>query len=574
MVSYVDPITNTAVFSQVDLRRHLVDFMKLEFPERLLPTFLHESTHHACFHSPVGATLALLRMRAYRRSELLIRTNHPDADEWDILVDVLRQEGTMEVLRPLSEGLACFTELDSIPGESNVLTTPMTSAFFIFGGRDHELKSADVLKKHGPGFFLFSLLYRARTDEEVFRRREAILRAKFRSSSGGHLAGYMTLKALWAKAKRTSDLAWDSELFSMFVRSYFYDDYGMVAKILDPTKKEHNAANAIAQYFLERMSQLFSLDWEAALQKYLEDDGDTRYRRHDFGSVAYPSPGGINSDEALRRLGMTRLDGLLAELVNPRRSDEDDHSMRRRDLSRMQKRELLCLGSLDLHVVVNAHGRVLIYPLEGTGPQEYPIYAVQALEGIDAGDGPGSVEIYLIPSEHSRASAIVCGGQVVHVHFEGPISEARQKHFTELFGSRSEDLRILGEQEKTLNSAIAKSVINFVRAQALKTIPEGVDQLYSVTATFNFPAEKREPASRKLMEGGLLTLCDEDEDFIHALAFAGSAGSVATRKAELEVIASENGIDLVEMLGRAGSIEQRTGLSTLKVIGDLMVTEL
>ncbi|RWO75681.1 MAG: hypothetical protein EOS18_28920 [Mesorhizobium sp.] len=573
MASYIDPITNTAVFSQVDLRRHLVDFIKLDFPERLLPTFLHESTHHACFLSPVGATLALLRMRAYRRSKLL-RANHTDPDEWDLLEDVLRQEGTMEVLRPLSEGLAYFSELDSIPGESNVLTTPMTSAFFIFGGRDHELKSADVLEKHGPGFFLFSLLYRARTDEEVFRRREAVLNAKFRSSSGGHLAGYMTLKALWARAKRTSDLAWDPELFSMFVRSYFYDDYGMIAKILDPAKTEHNAVNAIAQYLLERMSQLFSLDWEAALQKYLEDDGQTDYRHHALGSVAYPSHGGIDSDDSLRRLGMAGLDGLLAELGDPQRSDDGDRSMHRRDLSRMHKRELLCLGSLDLHVVVNTYGRVLIYPLEGTGPQEYPIHAVQAVKGVDAGDGPGSVEIYLIPSEHSRASAIVRGGQVVHVHFEGPISEARQKHFTELFGSRSEELRILGEQEETLNSAIAESVINFVRAQALTTIPAGVDQLYSVTSTFNFPAEKRESAVTKLMVGGLRSLCDGDEDFIHALAMAGSAGSVTTQKSELEEIASENGIDLVEMLERADFIEQRTGLATLKVIDDLLVTEL
>lgn len=572
MVSYVDPITNTAVFSQVDLRQHLVDFIKLDFPERLLPTFLHESTHHACFLSPVGATLALLRMRTYRRSEQL--TTNPDADEWELLEDVLRQEGTMEVLRPLSEGLACFAELDSIPGESNVLTTPMASTFFLFGGRDHALKSAEIIEKYGPGFFLYSLLYRARTDEEVFRRREAVLNASFRSSSGGHLAGYMTLKALWARAKRTSDLAWDSELFSKFVRSYFYDDFGMVAKILDPTKKEHNAVNAIAQYILERMSQLFGLDWDATLRKYLEDDDDAGYRTHDFGSVAYPSPAGINVDDDRRSLGMGRLDGLLAELGDPKCPSERESLMRRRDLLRMQKRELLCLGSLDLHVVTNAHDRVLIYPLEGPRPQEYPIYAVQALDGIDVGDGPGSMEIYLIPTENSRASAIVRGGQVVHVHFEGPINEARQNHFTELFGSRSEELRILDEQEKTLNSAIGESVINFVRAQALTTIPAGVDQLYSVTSTFNFPAEKREFAVSRLMEGGLRSLCDRDEDFIHALAMAGSAGSVTTQKSELEEIASENGIDLMAMLEKANFLEQRTGLSTLKAFDDLFVTEL
>jgi hypothetical protein len=573
MVSYVDPITNTAVFSQVDLRQHLVSFIKLDFPERLLPTFLHESTHHACFLSPVGATLALLRLRAYRRSEVL-RTDSND-DEWELLEDVLRQEGTMEVLRPLSEGLACFAELDSIPGDSNALTTPMASSFFLFGGVDHELKSAEVLKKHGPGFFLFSLLYRARTDDELFRRREAVLNAKFGSSSGGHLAGYMTVKALWARAKRTSDLAWDPELFSMFVRSYFYDDFGLVAKILDSSKKEHNAVNAIAQYILERASRLFDLEWDTALWKHLEDDSDDRYRRHGFGLVAYTSPGGINVDDELKRLGMVRLDGLLSELDDWRcLDDERQRSMRHRDLVRMQKRELLCLGSLDLHVVVNDHGRVLIYPLDGAGRQEYPIYAVQALEGINAGEGPGSVEIYLIPSENARASAIVRGGQIVHVHFEGPISAGRQKHFTGLFGSRSEELRAIDEQEKALNSSIGERVINFVRAQALTTIPAGVDQLYSVTSTFNFPAEKRESAMSMLIEGGLRSLCDNDEEFIQALAMAGCAGSVITRRSELEKIAVENGIDLNAMLGTASALEERMGFRTMMATDELFITEL
>ena len=71
MTSYVDPIINAAVISQIDMRRDYARLLQLDFPEIYLPTFLHECTHHACFTSPLGTALALLRMRAYRRATRL-----------------------------------------------------------------------------------------------------------------------------------------------------------------------------------------------------------------------------------------------------------------------------------------------------------------------------------------------------------------------------------------------------------------------------------------------------------------------------------------------------------------------
>jgi hypothetical protein len=81
----------------------------------------------------------------------------------------MRQEATIELMRPLAEGMACFTELDSVPGKSNVLSVPMRSAYFYFDA------SQDEIKKSGTDIFLFSLLYRARMDPELTQRREAVL---------------------------------------------------------------------------------------------------------------------------------------------------------------------------------------------------------------------------------------------------------------------------------------------------------------------------------------------------------------------------------------------------------------
>lgn len=562
MWSYVDPITNTAVISQVDLRRDIGRFLQLDFPEGLLPTFLHEGTHHACFLSPVGTTLALLRMRAYRRATSL-RGGETSEDEWDLLEDVLRQEATMEVLRPISEGLACFAELDSIPGESNVLTAPMSSAFFHFGGGEHEFKSRTSVAQHGPGLFLFALLHRMRLDDELCRRRERILTARFSSIFGGHLAGYMGLKTIWMRARRTSDLAWDAELFSAYVRSYLFDDYGLVSTILDPGKSEHNAANEIANYVLRRLNQLLTMDWEPALEEYARTKDVTVLHAGLTGQRMHPTPGGLNNDRQLHDLGLSRLEGLMEEIDSSDRSHELDWLMRQFDLQRLQKRQLLCLASLEAKVVVNALGRVIAYPMEGASAAELPFLGSEAQAGVKPGEGAGSVEFYLIPAEHSRAFAVIRKGEVVHVHFEGSIKEPRRRELTRLFGTRSKDLRILQEQEQNLEKVIADSAIRYVRTQARSTIPEGVDQLYSVLVTIDAPHDRHMRTSQTILAEGLLGLCDGDEEFLHGLAFLGVASSVSSGKAELRELARDSGVDLDAVCRKAGSIKEVSGLALL-----------
>jgi hypothetical protein len=129
--------------------------------------------------SPLGTALALLRMRAYRRAARLRTCPADDDERWELLEDVLRQETTMEALRPLAEGLACFSELDSVPGKSNVLTVPMGSTFANFGGLEKKISSQDI------NLFLYSLLYRARLSPDLTQRRENVLASDFTVESGG-----------------------------------------------------------------------------------------------------------------------------------------------------------------------------------------------------------------------------------------------------------------------------------------------------------------------------------------------------------------------------------------------------
>jgi hypothetical protein len=555
MSSYVDPIINAAVISQIDLRHHYAALLQLDFPEIYLPTFLHEGTHHACFMSPLGNTLAMLRMRGYRR------TLQPPDDDYDVLEDVLRQEVTMEMLRPFAEGLACFAELDSIPGKSNVLTQPMIATFLNFGGSSSEFRSKTAISPRDINLSLFGLLYRARMSHILTRRRENVLAGRFSTKFGGHLAGYMSVKNLWARARAQSDAAADSELFSSFLRSYVYDDYALISHVLDFDVVEHNAANLIVHYFHERLKQLWVLDWERCLSEFERNFGRVERGGTPRAPIDHPQPGGIQVHPKANATGRQRLEALADELSGPYDPSSEKDIMRAIDTKRLKKRELFCLGSLSARVEVNKHRRGSVIPLDDDGkPASLPTVNVAVLDGIKEGTSTGSLEFYLVPVENARVSAIVRDHELVFAHFEGRISENRREQLSELFGTRADDLGLIREQEKALESFIASKSIRIVREHIKASIPQSTDKIYGWLATMGVDAAHWRNTVEMLNQGGFLKLCDEDTELVSGLAFLGVANSVCHNKAELLEAGNEQGFDVAEICRKAKEIEAKTGL--------------
>ena len=68
--SWTDPLTNSTFLAEVELEQYLRSLFMSgdEAPPDVQLAFFHEAMHHWCFHSPVGATLAFLQMRARRRA--------------------------------------------------------------------------------------------------------------------------------------------------------------------------------------------------------------------------------------------------------------------------------------------------------------------------------------------------------------------------------------------------------------------------------------------------------------------------------------------------------------------------
>lgn len=565
--NYVDPVINQTVFSQIDLREHIAQLLRFEFPERFLPTFLHETTHHWCFNSPVGTALALLRMRACRRATM-VSSGYNDFDlHWDLLEDVLRQETAQKLLRPYAEGLACFMELDSIPGSSNVISMPSLLAFLNFNNyEDDKCLRSDI------NLQIYSLLYRARQDPPLTQRREDLLASHFNPKHGGHLAGYMIVKGLWRQGKCQSNRAYDAELFVCFLRAFFWHDYGLVNILLDPTLSEHNAVNAISDYFVNRLNQLLEIDWEKQLEifevSYLESSsvkkmaGATPIQHWKFD--------GLGISEELWQSGSTRLDCLIEELYSdiehifePENPKWLQAMLNVFDRERFLRRDLLCIGSLDVEVEINEYGRVLAY--HGVGGEEIPVFAGTHSLPIQCSleRARGSIDFFLLPRWHARALCVLRENICVCEIFQGNLTDEVKQHIKEIVATRSASSRIVADAEKNLAKVISGDAIHIIYKKFHETSDPELESLAlnMILSLVGTPVSNE--FRLKLKNTGMFGVFDEDAELLSGLAFLGVACSVCADRDTIRNLALQQGIDLDKVIHGIKTIESETGFPIL-----------
>jgi len=564
--SYVDPVINQTVFTQIDLLQNLPELLQFKFPERFLPTFLHEATHHWCFTSPVGTTLALLRMRACRRATMAAAGYGSEYIHWDLLEDVLRQEIAQALLRPHAEGLACFMELDALPGSSNVISLPSLLALQNFNASNNDEEG-----RRNPILYLCNLLRRARFDPQLTERRTDLLASHFEVMQGGHLAGYMIVKGLWRRARMQSMHAFDAELFACFLRAYFWDDYGLVNVLLDPSLSEHNAVNAIAGYFVKRFNQLLDMDLDRELSifeaSYLKSSSVERLAgKIPVGHFKFD---GIGISDEDWESGTRRLDDLFAELSPKMIEMKTDQisgewlqsMLEEFDHVRLNRRELLCIGSLDVDVEINSFGRVTAY--HGQGEQRSPVFAGLALDPTPQEASSGSIEFYLLPRWRSWAFCVLRNDECVSAQIDKSLSDQDQAHLKSLFETRSSASRMVMDAEANLTKVIDQDSIHFVYDQFKDTAHAGLEKfaLDMIISLVDGPVAG--DFRTKLAAGGMFKLCNDDPILLRGLAFLGVAWSVSFDRQEVEASATRQGVDLTRTIAELKVIESLTGYPLL-----------
>src|SRR5258705_12621677 len=117
-LSNTDPISNAVMISGLSFQRDGVNLLRAgHYPSGCLGAYIHESLHHMCFRSPVGAAIAFLYHRAFvRAADQVVKTERSQFDDLHVLEDIARVETILHVMRPLAEGIALFGEFDAWPG--------------------------------------------------------------------------------------------------------------------------------------------------------------------------------------------------------------------------------------------------------------------------------------------------------------------------------------------------------------------------------------------------------------------------------------------------------------------------
>ncbi len=252
---WVDPVTNFASLSGIDLRRDFRDLLQGHFPISFLPAFLHELTHHWCFQSHVGTALAMVRFAAVRHA--VTRVDDYDS-RFDLLDWIIRFESATGILRPLSEGLSQFAEFDLRPGAEELISVPLQ---WVLAFSKRPIESATF------NTALLETLMKARIRVEVMERKTNLLVHPLDTSDGGYLAGYLFVKKLRRHLLARSNRFRDADFFLCYLRSYFYEDLGFVDTLFDSSAHDTTAHARLFDHFQQRLHRLLD---EENLEPHLQ----------------------------------------------------------------------------------------------------------------------------------------------------------------------------------------------------------------------------------------------------------------------------------------------------------------
>ncbi|MFP3989470.1 hypothetical protein U9R90_18690 [Streptomyces sp. E11-3] len=240
-----------------------------------MSAYIHEWTHHWCFHSAVGNALVALAVRAdgnaqvclLRRvvsesaaesAELDVMARSfaelaeefgglgrrvpplPPAElseaEWAVLDAMVRFHIAVRLLRPLAEGLALFAEHDAVSRLQSRAASSLTwNLAFHFSDRRILATNDTVVEPFASMAAAASVLHDARLSPDGLAAKASLLASPLSAAGQGYLPGYLAIKSLWWHlCKQDSRLATETDLALTYLRAYFYDDPELVTLLLSP----------------------------------------------------------------------------------------------------------------------------------------------------------------------------------------------------------------------------------------------------------------------------------------------------------------------------------------------------
>lgn len=487
--SFVDPTTNAMVVSDFDLAEYLVWVRGRPVSgSGVLANFLHEWTHRWCFHSPVGSALALLRMRAACRT-------YRGRSAFD---DHVRCMTASTLLEPFAEGLALFAEFDTYPGKSPWMSQTLTAALAFF--------APAVETRNNPVVLVEGLLQRLRRDPLLLERKAGIY-ARPANECDPYLIGYLSVRSLWCQmAAACSDLD-DRDLFLSFLRSYVYDDPGMVLRILDSYPSEAHASAAIVDHLSSRIHGLVTFDGlRDMVQLWMESALSGRVDVASIGASAFDEQ---RSNEVLQQ-------ALVADV-----EDDMSETLAAWMLMTLQERRITVVAStpVELRPQSPTADRLDVVV---RGVHE-PVSTVASEAIGDAREG----ELSVVASSNGHAMVVLVrtDRNVTLLTSYGDFDEAELVLARRHVANQRTSASLHAEFSANLDTAPVVSTVWEIVAERVKP---ALRELYGPLATLNAREAEWTQAFSELQRGGLFGMLGHDGELTRALAAIGLVNTFTT----------------------------------------------
>jgi hypothetical protein len=504
--SYVDPVTNSALLSPVQLERDFASLLQGQLTTAALPAFLHEATHHWCFDSFVGTTLALLRLQARRRLLEAASPDSPDPDPWDVLDDFVRYESTVTFLRPLLEGMALFAEFDASPGTAAVMSQPIFWAAMNF--------AAEQLKKEDNFNFIGQWLFGERMMPRFLKRKATLLALPLRHSEPGgeYLSGYLVTKLLHYHLTDRAELFQDSDFFLLYLRHYLLEDTILVRELLDFEKKDIGAVAAIKEHLAKRINGLLrenQADGAERLNRFYLKEQEADYVD---GKVPRIVPHGLDRTEAI-----SAYDSMLKTFSSLQEKAGDDRwrdSLRLYDAWQLAQRELMCLGRLEVDIEVADTGRLVLKR------NDKPMLMTRVREGIEGKrNGKGWLQFHVSMTHRYVVASACFEKETVFLHVPSEI----EPELREQIDHYQLNQTLIEEEAWALQQLLQAfleqhSDSKIVLEADSKTTAKEVAEFYGGNAVWFCPADRRAEARELMATDGFLSVLNGDPALVRALA--------------------------------------------------------
>ena len=553
-----DHTTNVTVLPDLPIE-DLPRLLRLgESPERLLPSFLHEATHHWCFESSVGTALAVLQLRIHRAAVMFEESRETQLTH-ELAEALNRYETALAFLHPLDEGMALFAEFDIISRpESRVWSQPLEHAAVFF--QQPRLSPTKVSGELFTTAWAQDVLQKMRLGPATLDRKVNVLGQPLSCHGDAYLSGYLLVRQLWIEATRNDwRLASETDLFLMYLRSFLYEDTGLVAALLSSALDEIRGAEAVANRIMWRLRQLSELS--PAMTTAFED---------------WVAEGSIGRDERLTS----------ALMLDPREESEGLRLLKnavpgsgRGDVASTEsafdafqervllRRQLLYVGSWDGDVAV-AHGRFEVHSgdkvvLEGV-----------ARPGTEPGHGPGTIDVLQLVPRRQRVSAVFRRTQLVATQSFLVDPQENDEQLLDLIAERDEARNVLRGLDRLVSTVVDATWVAVAVEHVRQMVTTVLDQVYLPVILHDVPLERLDATILALQGQGFYPLLDYDRRHIEGLAALGIACSIfPPTEGFVSAFLEQRGLDYAETLAAADELFATHGLARVwREEGSLLAT--